>query len=256
MLLVVLGGILNAQTETIIEQKIQKMLLLNGSENNFKLVVSNIMDMQEQQFSPLLSEEFFDSFRKEVINEGYESIVSKLIPVYMETFTEEEIDGIITFLESEVGQALTNKTPVVMEKSMKIGGEWGEEVAARIYDKIQNSNEMKLKTDFVDQCDDFKEGEFNSFIKNENEEEKEIMVRIERYNNTQIEIVAGKKDIKQQIEWGKGCRYILTDVNEDGSLDEDDKLEVNFLERTEKSYKYIANLIGTNLYMEGEIRKR
>ncbi|MBS1169085.1 MAG: hypothetical protein H6R01_3 [Burkholderiaceae bacterium] len=46
----------------------------------------------------------------------------KLKPVYLkiyqESFTQEEIDGLIAFYQSPAGVALVNKMPIVMQKSM------------------------------------------------------------------------------------------------------------------------------------------
>jgi len=42
------------------------------------------------------------------------------IQIYQESFTQEEIDGMIAFYQSPVGVAFVQKMPVVMEKSMTI----------------------------------------------------------------------------------------------------------------------------------------
>jgi uncharacterized protein len=41
--------------------------------------------------------------------------------IYSETFTEEEIDGILTFYKSPAGQAMLEKMPQLMQKSMAVG---------------------------------------------------------------------------------------------------------------------------------------
>ena len=42
------------------------------------------------------------------------------IQIYQESFTQEEIDGMIAFYQSPAGAAFVRKMPVVMEKSMRI----------------------------------------------------------------------------------------------------------------------------------------
>ncbi len=42
------------------------------------------------------------------------------IQVYVETFEQAEVDGLIAFYRSPVGQSFVNKMPVVMQKSMAI----------------------------------------------------------------------------------------------------------------------------------------
>jgi len=42
------------------------------------------------------------------------------IQIYQETFTQEEIDGLIAFYKSPAGVAFVDKMPVVMQRSMSI----------------------------------------------------------------------------------------------------------------------------------------
>jgi uncharacterized protein len=42
------------------------------------------------------------------------------VQIYQETFTQEEIDGLIAFYKSPAGVAFVDKMPVVMQKSMSI----------------------------------------------------------------------------------------------------------------------------------------
>jgi uncharacterized protein len=42
------------------------------------------------------------------------------VQVYQESFTQEEIDGLIAFYKSPAGVAFVNKMPVVMQKSMAL----------------------------------------------------------------------------------------------------------------------------------------
>lgn len=42
------------------------------------------------------------------------------VQIYQETFTQEEIDGLIAFYNSPAGAAFVEKMPVVMQRSMSI----------------------------------------------------------------------------------------------------------------------------------------
>ncbi|HZP85259.1 MAG TPA: DUF2059 domain-containing protein [Burkholderiales bacterium] len=65
---------------------------------------------------------FFDEWPKrsaEVIREelSWASMKPVLVQIYQETFTQEEIDGLIDFYRSAVGRTFIEKMPVVMQKS-------------------------------------------------------------------------------------------------------------------------------------------
>lgn len=44
-----------------------------------------------------------------------------MIKIYAEEFTQEEIDGMLQFYKTPVGQSMIDKMPIVMQKSMQVG---------------------------------------------------------------------------------------------------------------------------------------
>jgi len=52
---------------------------------------------------------------------SWEKAKPALIKVYSDTFTESEIDGIVAFYKSPPGQAMLEKMPQLMQKSMAVG---------------------------------------------------------------------------------------------------------------------------------------
>ena len=51
----------------------------------------------------------------------WEKLKPQFVQLYLETFDQEEIDGLLAFYRSAPGQAFINKMPTVMQKSMAIG---------------------------------------------------------------------------------------------------------------------------------------
>ncbi len=72
----------------------------------------------------MVAEENRDAFKAEV-KESMKDLFDKLAVVYMESFTEAELDQILAFYATPVGQKMTAELPVITEKSMQIGQTWG-----------------------------------------------------------------------------------------------------------------------------------
>ncbi len=51
---------------------------------------------------------------------SYQTLKPDFIRIYPDTYTEEELDGLVKFYESPAGQAFVNKMPVVMTKTMEL----------------------------------------------------------------------------------------------------------------------------------------
>jgi hypothetical protein len=61
-----------------------------------------------------------------------ESIMNYFIPVYMEKYTEEELDAMIDFYSSKVGQSIVKKSLPVVKELRKANMLWGMQVSASV----------------------------------------------------------------------------------------------------------------------------
>jgi hypothetical protein len=57
--------------------------------------------------------------------------------IYADTFTESELDGIVAFYTSPVGQAMIEKTPELMQKSMSVGQQLMGDIMPQIQQMIE-----------------------------------------------------------------------------------------------------------------------
>lgn len=246
ILLLLIGTFqLNAQEDTY-KSKVKKMLKLSGASENFDVAVRNMIELQRKSYQDFLSEDFFDEMEKEMLEFGLEKLIPKFTPVYRKHLTEEDLDGIITFYESEVGKKLTEKMPMIVSEAMQIGAEWGEEIGKEIYNKIQSSNEFLFKSEIETDCTPFQKGTFKSTLEGVDE-----VAFIERENDVQIEKLNGHQ-LKSKIKWTHNNKYTLESMVEDNS-EEFSITEVTIYEVNEESYQYIARQNG--IYIKGTIKK-
>ena len=81
---------------------------------------------------------------RELMNEYFLPEFKNRLPEYMELsarlyaehFTEAEIDELIAFYETPLGQKMIAKFPVLTQESMQLGGLWGQQVALDAYNKL------------------------------------------------------------------------------------------------------------------------
>lgn len=96
------------------KEKTMEIVKLNAS--SFDLMLKPILNM--------IPEGNREAFKKE-INASLEDLYNQLVVVYMESYTEEEVNKMLEFYHSPIGQKMVGEMPVIAEKSMKIGQEWG-----------------------------------------------------------------------------------------------------------------------------------
>lgn len=129
---------LPAQTENGLDAKIERLLTLSGSEQQFISAIDNMIEMQRGA-SPMAeaSDESVDLFVQEVHKSGWSDIKPKLVEIYRNNFTEEEIDHQIAYLEDPMTQRIVAKQGTVMQQSMQAGQAWGQRMGAKIAERLQ-----------------------------------------------------------------------------------------------------------------------
>ncbi len=76
---------------------------------------------------------------------SWESLKEEYIQLYAETFTEEELQGIIEFSKSPLGEKMAEKSPILMQKSMEIGRQHAQQVMPQVQQAIQDYMKENIK---------------------------------------------------------------------------------------------------------------
>jgi hypothetical protein len=72
---------------------------------------------EQQKVLDQLPGKFVKVIREEM---GWPAMKPSYIRIYQETFEQEEVDGLIAFYESPVGQSMITKMPLVVQRSMAL----------------------------------------------------------------------------------------------------------------------------------------
>ena len=92
------------------------------------------MDSAKKQIIDLISEENRDAFSKE-FDAKLPSLYDKLAVAYMEIYTHQDIKDLLKFYETPIGKKMSANTGLIMEKSMAIESQWGQDELQDIIQK-------------------------------------------------------------------------------------------------------------------------
>ncbi len=106
--------------------KIDQMMELTHYDRMMKQTLEQMKNMQLEQFKKLAtpearaeSEEVQQKTMALLADRlSYEKVKPLFLKLYMDVFTEEEIDGIVGFYKSPAGKAMLEKTPQLMQRLM------------------------------------------------------------------------------------------------------------------------------------------
>lgn len=118
------------------DQDVRKLLELTGSTATFNTVIDQMIGNYRQ--SDLgVPDEFWDEVIKEFKKDPLEDLYKMILPIYKRHLSHEEIKGLISFYESEIGKTFIKKMPMIMQESMQAGSEWGQMIAEKITKKLK-----------------------------------------------------------------------------------------------------------------------
>ncbi|WP_298505469.1 DUF2059 domain-containing protein [uncultured Maribacter sp.] len=108
-----------AQEKSVLQNKSEKLIELTGAGKAFEDAIA--------QIGGGVGADKKEAYKKEAEGTLVE-IYEKLAALYAEEFTEEEIDSLISFYNTDLGKKLSVKQLVISQKAMMIGKTWGMKV--------------------------------------------------------------------------------------------------------------------------------
>ncbi len=115
------------------QDDIRRLLAITGSAKLSEQMMRQMVDAMKPAM-PGVPDSFWDKFLKEAKSE---ELVELMIPVYDKKFSREEIRKITEFYETPAGKKFVEKTPEIVAESMKIGQEWGRQLAQEIVEQAK-----------------------------------------------------------------------------------------------------------------------
>jgi hypothetical protein len=119
--------------------EIEKALRLIGTEKLMSQMKTQLFGIMRQQMKDA-PEEFWKTTEEKF---DTSELMKFLIPLYDKYYTIEDLKAMNAFYESPAGQKVLATLPAITQESMKIGQAWGEQVARRVQQEIQEQMRQK-----------------------------------------------------------------------------------------------------------------
>lgn len=126
----------------ILRVKSQLTLYFNGVAKEAKLGAEDGFKRKVPDATPAQLAEVDDFAEKLFQGMPIDEMVEAMVPIYQRHLTREDIDSIVAFYSSPVGQKLQREQPAMMQEGMKVGGEIGRR---RLQAMMQQMDEFITK---------------------------------------------------------------------------------------------------------------
>jgi hypothetical protein len=131
------------------EDRIRHMLELSKTrEQGYQGAL--LMFEQFQKIATDVPEGFWDEIL-DILVENLDEFVEMLIPIYDRHFSAEDIEALIAFYESPVGQRYIEKQGTVQQEAMIAGQRWGEQMAEVVLERLESQKQAAKEAEQADQ---------------------------------------------------------------------------------------------------------
>ena len=159
--LILFLAILSAQAQEPVQiapekrQQIERLLEVTGALNVAKIMsaaVTREMTNAVKQVRPDIPPEALDVMEEVVNSVISEEMVAKggfvdlIIPVYAKHFTNADLDAMIEFYGTPIGQKTVKVMPQITKEAMQIGQRWGQTLGPTIVERVR----MRLNNDGIE----------------------------------------------------------------------------------------------------------
>jgi uncharacterized protein len=121
---------------------IKKLLTLTGARAIGLRASAQVLEMYKQAHSEIAAEVW-----QEILHEAEarldEFVMERLVPIYDQYLSHEDIKALIVFYESPLGKKLLQVMPRMSQESMIAGQTWGRDFAERVQQKLAERGLMK-----------------------------------------------------------------------------------------------------------------
>jgi hypothetical protein len=115
------------------EKKIRRVLEVTGAQRMMSQMAGQMI-ASFKKAQPGVPEEFWNRFEEKF---GSEDLIDQLVPIYDKYYSKQDLDGLLAFYESPVGQKVLKTMPQVMQESMQVGQAWGKQKAEEVIKEIK-----------------------------------------------------------------------------------------------------------------------
>ncbi|WP_292009915.1 DUF2059 domain-containing protein [Chryseobacterium sp.] len=116
------------------KEKIKEVMGLMEVDKLTMQTAEQMIGYYKNNFSDI-PEDVWNDFLKEI---HPEKMIESYVLIYDKYYTESDLDELITFYKSPVGQKTIKNMPAILKESMEAGAQFGREIGERLLQKMKD----------------------------------------------------------------------------------------------------------------------
>ena len=120
------------------EQQVRKLMDAIGLGRSLSQMNTQIATSMKQSL-PCIASNYWQDF---VDQAGSNEFIGRLVPVYQKHFSADEVDGMVKFYSSPLGQKVLTEMPAAMAEANQAGQQWSREHGQQMIAKLEQAGTL------------------------------------------------------------------------------------------------------------------
>ncbi|MBE1162656.1 DUF2059 domain-containing protein [Dyella acidiphila] len=120
------------------EAQVRELMQVMDVPGQFTVMNNQMAAMMSQQL-PCVEASFWQTY---IDKNGQEQLTKAMIPAYQHHFSADEVEGLIKFYKSPLGQKLVTQMPATMAEAAQAGQQWGRQRTSDMFSTLQKQGKL------------------------------------------------------------------------------------------------------------------
>lgn len=120
------------------EQQVEQLFKVMHLDQMFSRMNSQMAGVMHQAV-PCVPQNYWQDF---VDADATKELMNRMVPIYQNHFTADDVAGLLKFYRSPLGQKLIEQMPTTMAEGMKVGQNWGRERGQQMIQALQKKGTL------------------------------------------------------------------------------------------------------------------
>jgi hypothetical protein len=120
------------------EARVRELMQVMNVSSQFAAMNDQMAEVMGQQL-PCVPTDYWKGY---IDKAGTEQLITAMIPAYQHHFSADEVDGLIKFYKSPLGQKLVAQMPATLAEAARSGQQWSRQRTSDMFSDLQKQGKL------------------------------------------------------------------------------------------------------------------
>lgn len=138
-LILIISSTTFCQTDKEYTNTLKKFFEISGNSATSTIAIDQMIEILKPQYPNIDSKEW-ERIGKDFMQKSMNQFIEMSIPIYQKYLSKSDLEEMIQFYQSPIGQKFAQSNTFIAKESMSIAQKWGMELSKKLIEEIEKAN--------------------------------------------------------------------------------------------------------------------